>query len=329
MQAMNKAIRHHKQITIVMPVYNGATTLDQVFDGLDHQQNKKLVDKIIIINDNSLDESRTLVDSYAKWSPYTVKVINHNTAAGLAGSYNEGIQLAHTDYVFTMHQDIVLTNQNSFSQMLQPFKDPLVKATFPVLLHPYEVWQTYSFWQKCLFSRFVGKKLPMLTGKFDCFSKSFLAEVGFFDNKTYRTAGEDSDLKVKIKKNGFTSVNSGVEVIHLQYAEKNFSLTQLIKKEAQLAEAQGAVLRKHGLHDIKGVILSFFRQILLIGLLIPYINIFSLLLVLTYTFTYTKLVYINEYNDSRILLLPFLNLYLLFISLFASSKGFITGKQSI
>jgi hypothetical protein len=202
-------------------------------------------------------------------------------------------------------------------------------VTYPTLLHPYKVWITYPFWQKCMFSRLVDKKSPALSGKFDCFDKSFLKSVGFFDNKTFRTAGEDSDLKIKIAKLQRSIVASGVEVVHLQYIEKDFGLKKFLKKEAQYAEAQGVVLRKYGIHNIKGVILSFFREILLIGLFIPYLNFFFFAIIAIYAFAYTRLVYITEYKDLRILILPFVNVFILFVAAYASITGFIRGKQVI
>jgi glycosyltransferase involved in cell wall biosynthesis len=316
-------------ITIIMPVYNGETTLKQVFAGLEKQHDKTTIDQIIIINDHSSDQSGQVITAYIKDSSYTVQVIHHTSSHGLAAGYNEGIKLAKTPYVLLMHQDIVLTSNRSFANVLNPFKNTNVVATYPVLLHPYEVWKGYSFWQKCLFSRYVNKKLPILTGKFDCFSRQFLEEVGYFDNKTYRTAGEDSDLKIKIRHLGREIANSGVEVIHLQYAEKDFSLGKWVKKEAQLAEAQGVILRKYGIYDIKGVVLSFFRQILLIGLFIPYIFWLFASLIVVYAITYTKLVYIKEYKNPRVVLVPFINVFLLCVALVASARGFVRERQVI
>lgn len=322
-------VKLSKKFTIVMPVHNGATTLPQVFDSLEDQHNKQLANQFIIINDHSSDDSQAVIEAYARRSSFRVHVVNHTVSQGLAAGYNEGIAAAKTDYVLLMHQDIVLPEEHSFVRILEPFDTPGVVASYPVLLHPYEVWRSYSFWQKCLFSRFVDKRIPMLTGKFDCFAKSFLHQAGYFDHQTYRTAGEDSDLKIKIRRNNFQAMNSGVEVIHLQYAEKDFGLRKFIKKEAQLAEAQGVILRKYGIHDLKGVILSFFRQILLIGLLIPYVRWFAAALIVIYLITYTKLVYLHEFKNPRIILVPFVNFFLLFVALFASLRGFLRGRQVI
>ena len=316
-------------LTVVMPVYNGASTLPQVFEGLEKQQHKLLIDQLVIINDHSTDNSKAIIESYAKQSTYRVRIIHHQTAKGLAAGYNEGISHAKSTHVLLMHQDIVLGHRDSFTPMIKPFEDERVVATYPVLLHPYKIWEGYSFWQKCLFSRLVGKKIAMLTGKFDCFSKSFLEEVDYFDNKTFRTAGEDSDLKIKIGRANRKAIDSGVEVVHLQYAEKDFGLKKFIKKEAQYAEAQGVLLRKYGIYDLKGIMLSFFRQVLLVGLLVPYARWLFAGLIVLYVASYTKLVYREEYKNPRILLVPFVNVLLLFVALFASARGFIRARQVI
>jgi glycosyltransferase involved in cell wall biosynthesis len=316
-------------VTIVMPVYNGATTLRRVFASLEKQKHKAVVDKIVIINDNSSDDSLHIIEEYAKESSYVVQLIRHHKSAGLAKGYNEGIEVSSSNFVMTMHQDMELIDGESFSKMVASFGDKNVVAAYPVILHPYEVWKEYNFWQKCLFSRFVGKKQPALTGKFDCFRSSYLKEVGGFDSITYRTAGEDSDLKIKIANDGKIAADSGVEVVHLQYIEKNFSFKKLVRKEAQLAEAQGVILRKYGASKLKDTLMSHFRSILLIGLLIPYVNILFALLVIAYSFMYTKLVYKEEKGNPKLLILPFVNVYLLVVSFLASLRGFVVGKQRI
>ncbi|MBU3978370.1 glycosyltransferase [Patescibacteria group bacterium] len=252
------------KITIIIPVYNNFTTIQEVFDSLEKQNHKELIEEIIIIDDNSNDNTRNLIEKYQNESSFKTKLIIHTKSNGLAANYNEGIELSKTDYFILMHADIVLIGYNSFSKMLEPLlKNEDVIASYPIILHPYSVWKDYNFWQKCLFSRFVGKRLKMITGKFDCFNKKLLLNrIGLFNETTYRTAGEDSDIKIRINKIGKLKVfSSGIEIIHLHNKDFNFSLKKLIKKEAQLAEAQGAVLRKYGILNTKGFILSFFREI--------------------------------------------------------------------
>jgi len=100
-------------------------------------------------------------------------------------------------------------------------------------------------------------------------------------------------------------------------------------KHAQISEAQGALYRKHGTKNITELFRAFFRELLILMLLIPYLRQITIILVLIYSFYYTKHVYTSEYMNPRILILPFINVLLLFVSFFYSIKGFVTGKQKL
>lgn len=313
--------------TIVMPVYNGASTLSEVFKLLETQKNKDLVKKLIVINDNSSDESLSIIEKYSQRSSYNCVIINSKSNNGLAKNYNIGIERARTSLVITMHQDILLTDKNSFFKIMDPFKDEKVGASYPTLLHPREVWETYNFWQKAMFSRFVGKRIPLLTGKFDCYSMDALRIVGNFDNKTFRTSGEDGDLKHRLQAAQLKMIPARVEVVHVHNREKKFSVKQYVKKEAQIAEGQGVKLRKYGPGSLKNFLMVFFRQIILIGLLIPYINIIFLFILIIFMFSYTRLVYFTKDSFFNKLILPFVNFSLLPISTFYSLRGFLSKKQ--
>ncbi len=320
----------YREATIVMPIYNGASTLNEVFQSLETQNDKNLVEEVIFIDDLSTDSSALLVQEYQMTSSYKTRLIKRTTPSGLATNYNEGIKQARSKYVILMHQDIVLCDRDSFSKVIAPVqKDENVTATYPTLLHPYDVWKTYDFWQRCLFSRFVNTRIKLLSGKFDCFRRSqLIGNIGLFDSDTYRTAGEDGDIKKRIDQSGTLMVESGVEVIHVHCRDAHFPLSSWVKKESQLAEAQGVLLRKYGFSGIKETALSFFRQALLVGLLAPYLRYVSILLILVYVFTYTKRMYL-EADSLKILALPFVNFYLLFVALVFSVRGFITQHQRI
>lgn len=317
-------------ITIIMPVFNGASTIDDVLVSLEKQNNKDLIKELIFINDNSIDKGREIIEQYQKRSSYKTRLINNKDNEGLAKNYNKGINACSSDYFILMHQDIVLSENDCFRKIIAPFSDNNIIAVFPGLLHPFSVWEKYNFWQKCLFSRFVGKTIFDLSGKFDCYDRKKLIEyVGLFDEKTFRTAGEDGDIKRRIGKSGFKTTYSGFNVVHLHNRETNFSYKNIFKKEAQLAEAQGVLLRLYGIDNVKDFVMSFFRPILLLLLFIPEVNMLSLFLIVIYAFYYTRLVYIEEYRNFRVLILPFINLCILPVATLYSLKGFLLKIQKI
>ena len=226
-----------------------------------------------------------------------------------------------------MHQDVIL-KENALSQLVSAMDEETTQAAFHYVDHPREIWEKYNFWQKCLFSRLLDKRFYGLDGKFDIFRKSTLIEIGVFDAVTFRSAGEDGDIIRKIESVGILK-KTEAGIIHIHDNNPNYSLKSYFLKHAQLSEAQGALYRKHGITNIIELFRAFFRESLLLMLLVPYLRYISILLILLYSFYYTKNVYIAEYNNPRIFLLPFINLSLLFVSFFYSVKGFATGKQNL
>ena len=317
-------------VSIVIPVYNGANTIIESIDSLLKQdyidKNPDYVE-IIVINDNSTDNSFSLVKDYFYDKTIKNKIHSNKKNLGLAANYNKGIEISGGDYIITMHQDVIL-KENALTQLVSAMDEETTQAAFHYVDHPREIWEKYNFWQKCLFSRLLDKRFYGLDGKFDLFRKSILIDVGMFDTVTFRSAGEDGDIVKKIESVGILK-KTEAGIIHIHDNNPNYSLKSYFLKHAQLSEAQGALYRKHGTRNLIELFRAFFRESLLLMLLVPYLRYISILLILLYSFYYTKNVYIAEYNNPRIFLLPFINLSLLFVSFFYSVKGFATGKQNL
>jgi len=317
-------------ISIIIPIYNGEKTINESLDSLFKQdyinKNFKSVE-IIVINDNSTDNSFSLVKDYFFRKNIENKILSNKKNLGLAANYNIGIEISKGDYVITMHQDVIL-KENALTQLLSAIDEEKAQAAFHYVDHPREIWEKYNFWQKCLFSRLLDKRFYGLDGKFDIFRRKTLHDVGMFDCLTFRTAGEDGDIIRKIEAVGIIK-KTEAGIIHIHENNPNYRLKSYLLKHAQYSEAQGALYRKHGIRNITEFFRAFFREFLLLMLLVPYLRFISILLILIYSFYYTKNVYSSESNNPRIFILPFINISLLFISFFYSIKGFATGKQKL
>lgn len=310
-------------ISIIIPLYNGQTTIVETIKSVLAQNDLNKVSGIYIINDGSTDQSIQLIN---KLDCSLITIINHQNTLGLSKSINDGLYQCRTKYVLIMHQDIILPLSNSLILALKPFRSqPRVFSTYPTISHPKMIWLKYNFWQKCLFCRYVDKKLHAQIEKFDCYNRLQLLKLGGFNEINYKTAGEDIDLIIRIRKNHLLCLPSEVFVVHIHNQNPNFGLNDLIHKENQLAESRGVLLRKYGIYmPIKH---AFFREVLLLLLLFPQTRIVSIILIIAYTFLYTLPVFLNCYLDFRIIYLPFINLYLFFSNAFFSIRGFILNKQ--
>ncbi len=311
-------------ISIVMPVHNGESTLKKTLESLLEDSNK--FQELIIIDDASSDRSVQAIKEYLdEKQEYTL--IRNEKQTGLAAAYNKGIKAAKGDLVVTLHQDIII-KEDSLEKLVAPFSDDQVVAASHIASHPLDIWKKYNFWQKCFFARLAGKNFSGIDGKFDCFRRNALEKVGLFDEIHFRTAGEDGDIVPKLKEIGKV-VGTKAKIVHLHKIDPCFSWNDVIYKQAQYSEAQGALFARGKIWGIKALAKTFFREIMLVLLFIPVVFYFSLALIIVYSFWYTRLVFIEEYNNPRIIILPAANIYLLFVSFFYSLKGFIYGKQRI
>jgi glycosyltransferase involved in cell wall biosynthesis len=324
MSSMNK-------ISVVIPLHNGKSTIKYVLDSL-YKQNlpPKLKVELIVINDHSSDGSENvcLEHPITKHPQYEFKLINNNENLGLAGSLNEGIKVSNGDIIISLHQDCIIKDNNSIIKILNLFANNEIIAVYPTYITPLSIWKEYPFWQKVWFSRLVNKKISKLDGKFDAFRRNALMKVGLFDNNTFRTAGEDRDLEIRLKGIG-KIVPSKVDVIHVHSVDPNFTLFKLLHKEAQLAECYGVLLRKWGLKT--GTFADFIkivaRPIIAIGVFIPLFNKLFVPFLLLFLILYSYRAYFIR--DLRVLLLPLVNILLIYIYTFYFMKGFITKKQEL
>jgi len=318
-----------KNALIIIPIHNGASTIEQTFDSLLDQVLPSFcfISKIIIVDDCSSDNSPEILKEYKdklhlKFKS-KIEIISNIERKGLANNYNLAMNEI-CDYIITLHQDIILHN-NSLISILSPLaNDSTTLASKYISFLPLKIWTTFNFWQKSFFDRFLNKKVSSHDGKFNAFKKTALDQVGWWDAKTFNTAGEDGDMLRKLVTIGTFSI-SKAQITHIHSSNPNFSWRHIIQKHAQYAEANGAILRRYGLEFPHSFII-FFREILVIITVIYPLTILGLVLTCAYTYLYTKNTY--KYGTMSLNISLFiLNITLIYISFFYSLKGFLTGKQ--
>ncbi|HLP49071.1 MAG TPA: hypothetical protein VK469_24225, partial [Candidatus Kapabacteria bacterium] len=158
-------------------------------------------------------------------------------------------------------------------------------------------------------------------GQFDCFRKTALEKIGLFEDKP----GEDGEIIYKLEKTGIIA-QTEAKIIHMQNLREDFGPRDILYKLKLHAEARGGLLVRGRIKNLREFILIFFREITLLCLLVPYANYFAAVLLLIYSILYTKQVYIEEYRNPRVLILPFWNIFLLFAGFYYSLKGIAYGR---
>ncbi len=90
------------KVSIIIPVYNGARFISRAIDSILLSSLKEK--EIILINDGSTDNSKQLLDWYARRYPSIIKVINKNNEGTPKARYL-GLDYVTADYTYYMDQD--------------------------------------------------------------------------------------------------------------------------------------------------------------------------------------------------------------------------------
>jgi hypothetical protein len=162
-----------------------------------------------------------------------------------------------------------------------------------------------------------------------------LKEIGMFDEKTYRTAGEDEDLALRLTLNRKTIRSTQAEVIHNHYFSSNGTnvLRRILKREYHFGVAGGALRRKYPFYKPRAYVLpastppttdGIFKVALCIGSLIPFAQIAFIPLVF---FAASKGITKLEKEKKLLILYPFFNITRFAMYTVGYIVGVAKGKQ--
>ncbi len=165
---------------------------------------------------------------------------------GFAKKINYGIKKAKYDIVVELPQDCIPSDKFWLKKLIEPFKDEQVVASVSKVRLPNELWDNFSLFAKAANIKEKGVITSLLDGKGSAYRKKELKSVGYFDDETFRTAGEDFDMYMKIREKGIIAYPNA-EIIHYHPT----TYLKRLKKTYQYSNAAGTVLRNYGLKTPK------------------------------------------------------------------------------
>src|SRR5258708_2638138 len=315
-------------VSFIVPMRNASTTVIQTLQSIEKQRYP--VREIIIIDNASRDNSVSMVKDYSKKSKIPIKFILRSENKSLGSSFNEGVKNAKSEFVILMHSDCSLPTDKELEKLTKPLTEGNIVATYPTITLLGNVWEEYSFWEKCFFARDVGRISAGLATKFDCIRRSAYQRTGGIDVVNFGFGGFDADLHDKLTKIGKV-VKSDAVVTHSHYLGKDYSLRTLFIKQKINARTYGRSIRTRGFSLIQNGIFLLVKPGLAILPFIPYMHSIGLLLLIAYSFLYTKRMYTTKSTllDPRIIILPFLNVFSLYYETFWTAEAFLFGKNKL
>jgi GT2 family glycosyltransferase len=190
-----------------------------------------------------------------------LEIIKVERGLGLADSLNWGISNSKYEIVVSLHQDSIPSSENWLQELVEPIKDNNVVASVSRVELPEEFWRGFEFFGKLMSAKEVGEIIPLLDEKGCAYKKKILKGIGLFNGRDFRTSGEDFDMYIKLKKIGKIVYPKNAKVFH--FHEHTFK--KRIKKEIQLSEGFGALVRIYGSDKIPSGRIGFIKSIPLLG----------------------------------------------------------------
>lgn len=157
---------------------------------------------------------------------------------GMAKQMNYGIKKAKYEIIVTLPQDCIPENKLWLEILISPFKNKEIIAANSKVHLPEEIWSKFDIFAKSLTLREKGSITPLLDEKGTAYRKSILKKVGLFNETDFRTAGEDFDMYLKIRKEGKIAYPD-CKVLHIHPT----SFIKRLKKDYQYSNGFGALVR--------------------------------------------------------------------------------------
>lgn len=118
------------KISIVCPSYNHGNYIVSFVESVLAQIEQNF--ELIIVDDNSTDDN---LQQLAKFNDPRIKLIKHTYNSGMAGSFNDGANLAKGEYISFIASDDLL-EPNYFERVLQEFEqNPTLGVVYTPLQH--------------------------------------------------------------------------------------------------------------------------------------------------------------------------------------------------
>lgn len=152
-----------KLLSIIVPIYNVEKYLDECLKSIYRLNIKK---EVILVNDESPDDSYLIIDRYKRLYPDETIVINQKNK-GLSGARNSGIDIAQGKYISFIDSDDFIDVEK-----YQNFFNNIKNRDLDILLGNYKIYKEGEKIKLCQRDEKI-KNLGIITGK-DFFEKSIV-----------------------------------------------------------------------------------------------------------------------------------------------------------
>ena len=330
------------EITIFIPCYNANTTILKTLNSIENQKTEH-IEKIIIMDDHSNDDTLKTVKEFMYKSKYKIELIINKTPSWLAQKYNRILKDIETKYLILIHADIIIEEENWINTYYEiAEKDDNIAIVVWESKGSFNERKKYNFWQKSEFDLNIYNTIKWNFSrdpfwKFDLLNTRIIKKIWWFNENKYFIAGEDWDLHCRLLREWYNIIWCDVSYVHIHSLDKNYKLSKFIHRGFRYSQTVWVWLRNDRQQRKHPFMLSklLISLLIIIGILASlFINNHIILIVSTcirlyYTYLNNRLILKYCRNDSKIFLLPFIYLILIFWGGFYIVQWFLSNRQTI
>lgn len=279
------------KVDVIIPMHNEENTIKEVLDAVLSQDYDNF--RVIVVDDASTDKSSEIVKNFL--SKYeNLQYIKNEKNIGLAASLNKVMKQSNADIVVSLHADCV-PPKNWLKVLTKHFIDDSIAVVIPVIVPEVNDLNFVNKVFACIYENLAPKKtnweqVRHFDGKADAFRLKAIKEAGFFD-ETFKNAGEDGDLFMKLTNLGYKTIVAPIQVIH-KLSSHQRGIVKNLAKAIQYSEQEVILFKRYktgtNINNFLSLILIFFSALLTLFLTDMYIILFTSLLAVLFGLYYKK-----------------------------------------
>lgn len=268
-------------VTVLVPAYNDESTIGIVLQALVCLTYRPI--EIVVVDDASTDGTADIARRFP------VTLIQNDTNRGLGFNLNAGLQRCKGEFLVVVQSDCEVIGEDWLDRMLEPMADPQVGVVvsqreipdFAALSAGARLFNAVVP-QDLLNKTGKLKQLDYCRGKADLYRVSLLRELGGWDS-VFFTAGEDTDLSIRLKLKGAKILLHPEAKIRYLFSGRQNTVGGGLKKALLYGRTAAVLYRKHRYDGIQS---RTYLLILLaaVSLLLPF-QLFTGIALLLWSFT--------------------------------------------